>query len=41
VNFEINLIRKRYLSTKFRKLMETIVLTAITASVLFFTPKIL
>ena len=41
VNFEINVIRKRFLTTKGRKLIETVFLTAITASVLFFTPKIL
>ena len=41
VNFEISVIRKRFLTTKVRKLTETILLTALTASVLFFTPKIL
>lgn len=41
VNFELNVIRKRLLTTKWLKLLETIGLCALTATVLFFTPKIL
>ena len=41
VNAELNLIRKKYLTTNSLKLLETILLTMITATVLFFTPKIL
>jgi H+/Cl- antiporter ClcA len=41
VNFELNLIRKKYLTSKWLKISETVLLTAITATVLFFTPKIL
>lgn len=40
-NFELNAIRKRHLTTKWKKLGETICLTALTATVLFFTPKLL
>ena len=41
VNFELNLIRKKYLNTKFKKLIETILLCTLTATVLFYTPNIL
>ena len=41
VNGELNVIRKKMLTTKVSKLMETILLTALTATVLFFTPNIL
>ena len=41
VNFELNLIRKKYLTTKGLKVFETVALTAFTATVLYFTPKIL
>ena len=41
VNFELNVIRKKYLVSKNLKVFETIALTALTASVLFFTPRIL
>jgi len=41
VNFELNLIRKKYLTSKHLKIFETVALTALTASVLFFTPSIL
>ena len=41
INAEINLMRKKYLTTKALKLAETLALTALTATVLFFTPKLL
>ena len=41
VNFELNLIRKKYLTTKSIKVVETVALTALTTTVLYFTPKIL
>lgn len=41
VNFELNLIRKKYLDSKPKKVLETILLCALTATVLFYTPKIL
>lgn len=41
INFEINALRKVYLKSKIQKVLETIVLTAITATILFYTPSIL
>ena len=41
VNGELNVIRKKTLTTKWSKLIETILLAALTATVLFFTPNIL
>jgi chloride channel 7 len=41
VNAELNAIRKKVLKTNISKLMETICLAALTATVLFFTPNIL
>ena len=41
INFELNAIRKRVLNTPAKKIGETIALTALTATVLFFTPEIL
>jgi chloride channel 7 len=41
VNFELNLMRKKYLTSPWMKALECIFLTAVTATVLFFTPRIL
>ena len=41
VNGEVNRLRKKVLKTQKIKLLETIALTALTATVLFFTPNIL
>lgn len=41
INSEINAIRKRYLKTPMIKIIECCVLTAITVTVIFFTPNIL
>jgi len=41
VNFELNIIRKKLLTAKWMKVLETVALVALTATVLFFTPRIL
>ena len=41
VNFELNVIRKKYLLSKHMKVIETVALTALTATVLFVTPRML
>ena len=41
VNAELNIIRKRLLKTKWMKVAETLALGTLTATILFFTPKIL
>ena len=41
VNYSINKLRKHYLDTKWKKVLESIVLVAITATVIFFAPMIL
>lgn len=41
VNFELNAIRKKYLTSNHLKVIETIALTALTATVLFMSPRFL
>ena len=41
VNFELNEIRKKMLTSRWTKTLETVALVALTATVLFFTPRIL
>ena len=41
VNAELNIIRKKVLKTKWMKVAETLALGTLTATILFYTPKIL
>ena len=40
-NTEVNKLRKEYLTTNSSKVWETIALTALTATVVFYTPDVL
>jgi hypothetical protein len=41
VNYSVNKLRKKYLNTKFKKVLETVILVFISTSIIFFAPMIL